>query len=637
MKTTRMFRGIALLVCCMLLMSWVGPVTAQSYSFGVSNLKMQVYVQPDASVKIVYDITFENYGSAIDIVDIGLPHGNYDIKTMSASIGGVGLGDIRDSEYVENGVEVHLSNMAIPRGKSGTLHFECVMPDLVYQDTTRKDYASLQINTTWWDPQYVSGNGVIQIAVFMPEGISPDEMLYQDVQFTEKALYEGRAAAVWQWSNVRASKPYRVGVSFPQRGMTRVVKMSLIELANKWLADYPGIPVLFGIASAVFFAILFFRFSGGTGVTVFLILMALLVCLMINMPLLTLLALPASVVGIVVNEISLGKRRKSYLPPIAQVEGGDIKRGLTAPESAVLLEMPLSKVLMLVIFGMLEKGLIVAVEDSPLKVAIAEGFSPTEKADRATPKALHDFRRQAAQAKGTVIHAYEDLFLDLIEANPGKAAQNIDFGPAMKGLIQNTAIKMKGFDLSDTQDYYRRVIERAMEQAEAIGEIEQREQYLDRYLPWVMMNERYPSVIVHHNYHYWPRWSRPLSAHHSSGGLGGLGSALSGSGSAKPSVGGKTRFGDVAGSFAGWTESTMGNLAGSILPSSLSVPSTKGGFLDLSGADRVTGDIFEALGKAAAESSSSSGGRRSGGGGGRSCACACAGCACACACAGGGR
>jgi hypothetical protein len=88
---------------------------------------------------------------------------------------------------------------------------------------------------------------------------------------------------------------------------------------------------------------------------------------------------------------------------------------------------------------------------------------------------------------------------------------------------------------------------------------------------------------------------------------------------------GSPSFGDVASSFAGWTENTMGSLASSISPGALQVENPSGGFLDLSGADRVTGEFFEAL--------SESGGSGGGVGGG----CACAGCACACACAGGGR
>ena len=99
--------------------------------------------------------------------------------------------------------------------------------------------------------------------------------------------------------------------------------------------------------------------------------------------------------------------------------------------------------------------------------------------------------------------------------------------------------------------------------------------------------------------------------------------------STKPTGGsapGRTTFSDVAASFAGWTENTMGDMASAISPGSLQVEGP-GGIVNLSGADKVTGDIFKSL-------ASSSGG---GGSGGGSCACACAGCACACACAGGGR
>jgi hypothetical protein len=96
---------------------------------------------------------------------------------------------------------------------------------------------------------------------------------------------------------------------------------------------------------------------------------------------------------------------------------------------------------------------------------------------------------------------------------------------------------------------------------------------------------------------------------------------------------GQPTFGDVAASFSGWAENTMGNLAGAIGPAALNIPRAQGGFLDLTAADHVTGELFKALAEASAKSGRSSGG----GGGGGGCACACAGCACACACAGGGR
>ncbi len=615
MKSRRIVRALALLTLLILVMPVGRPALAQSYSFGVPDLKMQVYVQPDASVKIVYDITFDNYGSTMDVVDIGMPHSNYKISTMSASINGVNLSDIRKSEFVDPGVEVHLGSQEIPRGSQGTLHFEFSMPDLVFQDTTQKDLASLQITPTWWDSDFVRGTSNIQIAIYMLEGIQPDEMLYQDVAFANKALYQGRAVAVWQWAKGSATQAYRVGVSFPQRGMTRVVKMSLIQLTNKWLKDNPTTHFLLGAFMVAMFAFLFFRFSGGTGISVFVILTAGLVFLFVFGPFLTLLAPLALVPLIILNEGSLKKKRKTYLLAIAQVEGGGIKRGLTAPESAVLLEMPLNKVLTLVIFGLLEKGVVEVTKDEPLTVAVTKDFQALNRGDLTNEKERRDYRRQIAQAKGTIIHNYEDGYLTLLERHHGKPVRDIDFSKPTEGLIKSTAAKMKNFDLSDTQEYYRRVIERAMEQASSLGEIEAREKYLDKYLPWVIMNDSYPTVLTHRGYSYWPMWVR------SSRSTGGLSAPSTSSG---PAIGGRTRAGDVAGSFAGWAESTMGGMAAAIMPGSLNIPGVKGGFVDLSGADKVTGDIFTALAK-------SSGG--SGGGGG----CACAGCACACACAGGGR
>ena len=176
---------------------------------------------------------------------------------------------------------------------------------------------------------------------------------------------------------------------------------------------------------------------------------------------------------------------------------------------------------------------------------------------------------------------------------------------------------MKGFDLSDTQDYYRSIVRRAIEQAAAIGDIPQREKAIDRNFEWILMDDHYPTVFTYGR-PYRPIWTRGPSV------------AGGGSGPSAPSMPGQTSFGDVAASFTGWAENTMGGLAAAVSPGSLTADKAGGGFLDLSGADRVTGEFFEAISKA----SSSGGG---GGGGGGGCACACAGCACACACAGGGR
>ncbi|MCA9969095.1 MAG: hypothetical protein KC425_02715 [Anaerolineales bacterium] len=607
-----MFLLLTLFVMLVLL---VAPVRAQSYSFAVPQLYMQAFVQPDASLRVVYDITFANASGAptIEVVDIGTLTEDYDIGNMSASMGGTPLTDIRTSTYIDTGVEIHLEGKAIPPGASDTLHFEYTVPDLVYQDTTREGYASLQLTPTWFEPESVRGDSDIWVVVHMLPEVQPDQVLYQDVPFSDVVLFEEHTVVSWRWEGARATQAYEVGVSFPQAGMTRVIEQTLLDLTREWLLDNPGTRLLLGLLAAGLFTFAFFRYSGGTGWSVYILLAVGGFFLLSVFPVAVLWVLPLMTGGAVYVQRKWQDRKKRYLPAIAQVEGGGIKRGLTAPEAAVLLELPLNKVLLLVVFGLLEKSVVRLVDDAPLAVELEAAY----QAEQEKVRERRTFRRDVAKAQGIVLRSYEHWFLDIMQAHPGKPLHRIDFGKPMKSLIEGVAGSMKNFDLSDTQDYYRKIIAQAMAQATQIGEVPEYEAYVDKNLPWILMGDDYGPVFRRRGYTYHPTWVRPYV--HPAGGAPSLGGGQSG-----PSAGGRTSFGDVAAAFAGWTEAQTGQLASAISPTSLQVKGAGGGFINLSGADKVTTDIFKAM-----ASSSGSGG--SGGG------CACAGCACACACAGGGR
>jgi len=566
MTKHRLIVGLLVVAALAALLAIVQPVLAgvadpQNYSFTVTEMLMDVTVQPNGSARIVYDITLQNAADPIDIVDIGTPNDDYDLSQMTASVDGHRLTDIRTSTYIDTGVEIHLGAYAIATFETGTLHFEFVSPDMVYADTTNEENASLQITPTWFDSSLIYGPGNIEIRVHMLPDIEPDEVLWQDEEFTGKYRDEqGNVIVVWRYEEVAPVEDYRVGVSFPRRGLTQVHEVTFWDIAGMWIAGI--LPFIFGCLPIVVIA----------------------------------------GVGFLIVRAIVRASRPNYLPPIAQTEGGGIKRGLTAPEAAVLVEVPLTKVLTLVVFGMLEKGLIRQTDDAPLTVEVVETFTVADQPHLREKSTQHQYRRRMAQQAGTIIHRYEQPFLDLIEAHPDTAVQKLSVVKPMKELVDGVAEKMKGFDLSDSQDYYRRVIERAIEQASAIGDIKQREAYLDKYAPWVMMDKGYRPVMTMGGYHYWPRWARQI--HTGSTGAGVGGSKGRGSSGGRAST---TTFGDVSASFAGWAETTMGGMAAAILPTSLSKPAPP---------STSSGSSFR---------------------GGSSCACACAGCACACACAGGGR
>ena len=136
------------------------PAGAADYYFKVDALKAVLTVQPDSSVEIRYAITFrpEPGSHPIDIVDIGMPNENYAIGTARASLAGRQLTDIRNSEFVKPGVEVHLGASTIRPGQTATLEFAIRTGQMIYPDSDDDRFASLQFKTTWFDRKYVSGN-----------------------------------------------------------------------------------------------------------------------------------------------------------------------------------------------------------------------------------------------------------------------------------------------------------------------------------------------------------------------------------------------------------------------------------------------------------------------------------------------
>jgi len=582
---------------------------AQNYSFEIPEMELHVTVNEDASVTMEYAIMFKcNEGAdPIDVVDVGLPHEGYDISNMSASLDAEPQTDIRVSQYVSPGVEVHLSPQIGP-GESAIFGFECTMPDLVYQDTTNRDNASLRITPTWFEGSLLTGTTHLSIIVYLPDDIEFEQILYQlNKPFSGKLQVQGHKAVAWVYESTRMDGQHLVGVSFPKQGLDRVVSFTNWELFMRWWTHAGGTRFLVGLALLVLFSIFFFRVTGGTGFCAYFIILGVLAILWAASPTLELIFIPFLVLLWVLARHARISATRSYLPPIASVPGGEIKRGLAVPEAAVMMEEPLGRVLTYVIFGMLKKGLIVETSEEPLTVALVEGYDTTRRE-----------RRSIARDRGTTIRGFEQEFLDVIAAGPGVPVRKLDFAKAMKNLVETTAKRLAGFDLDRTREYYQSIIREAWAEAEGIGDLTQRTEYIDNNLGWLMLHDdagRRFDTWHHSGYRYRPTWTRPTA-----------GPSAPAPAPSTP-VGGRTTGGDVAASFSGWLENVTGRMAGAM--DSISVGIKEAPSISLAGMDKVTGDVLKAMGE-----SSGSGGGFSGGGG---CACACAGCACACACAGGGR
>ncbi len=373
-----------------------------SYKFEVVSNYSTVEIKKDSSVIIYYTITFKNHGDLIDIVDIGLPDRHYDLSSAEAFINGKRVKDVRKSTAIPVGVEIHLLNQSILPGNEGTINFSIVTGKRIYQDDNDPDYASVVFMTTYYGSQYTIGSTKLGCQFIFPEGVKPEEVRYHKKPFTEAFVdKDGRVIYRWIIENASPSQGYTFGASFPKKYVKEVVRVTAGQkLLNSFLALI-GSFFNFIFSNLPCFCFLFF--------------------------------IGFFIAGIVTSH----RRRMQYLPPSVGMDGVEIRRGLTVPEVATLMEEPLPKVLSLILFGMLRKGYIKIISQKPwLKIEKVGEKEPDLSYEKELLKAISD-------DKTINQNEARDILVD---------------------LIKRVKEKMKGFSRKKTLLYYEEIMKKAWEQ-----------------------------------------------------------------------------------------------------------------------------------------------------------------------------
>ncbi|MFX1248690.1 MAG: hypothetical protein ACFFBQ_14985, partial [Promethearchaeota archaeon] len=163
-------------VICFILLLMIIPITGISgnintvndYKFSIPEEIVEVYINLDGSADIEYWITFvvESGGDPIDIVDIGFPNKHYKLESVIADVDGTPVTDIKKSEVISIGVEIHLHEYTIT--DSGVLHVKGNQPYMIFEDTEDEDMASVEFGNTWWDSKYTIGNTNLTTRIIFP-------------------------------------------------------------------------------------------------------------------------------------------------------------------------------------------------------------------------------------------------------------------------------------------------------------------------------------------------------------------------------------------------------------------------------------------------------------------------------------
>ncbi len=429
MRNRLRYPVLALLVALLLCFA-AFPAFSQSYSFAVDQLQVDVYYEEDGSARVVYQFLFSNDPSAppIEFVDVGTPHSNFDLSSVSATVNGQSVSHIAYSEYVDHGFEVGLGSRSIPPGQKANVTVVIGwIGDMLYEDDLEDEYASTRFMPSYFDSDFAHGSTDLSVAFHLPPGVQPDEPRYHEAprgwpsEVPEAYLDdEGRVTYLWRNPSANPYSEYEFGASFP----STYVPAESIQTPSMITIDEE---LLFG----------FFCFGG----------------------------LLVAIIGFAALGVYTSRRRKlDYLPPKIAIEGHGIKRGLTAVEAAILLETPLDRILTMILFSVIKKGSAKVVTEEPLKI-----------------------ERLDAEVK---LRDYEKQFLQVLIDDP-KGKRRAGLQKLTVSLVKSVQKKMKGFSLKESRDYYKAIMRKAWEQVEAAETPEVRSERYAEGLEWTMLDDKF--------------------------------------------------------------------------------------------------------------------------------------------------
>jgi hypothetical protein len=401
------------------------PVMGQNYGFSIPEYRCRVVVNHDRSISIAYEMLFacEIGHHSIDIIDVGLPTDDYDIGSAEAFIDGETLHTILPSSYIDVGVEVHLSGRAIRQGTSGLFEFSCDNPDMVFLDSEKQNYASVEFTPTWFDGGMLNGTSSFRLEMVFPPGADPNDVYYHDEPFTESYIDEdGRVVFAWETTR-RVDSSYMVGISFP----SDLVEGPLRERPKKPLLS----PATIALLSTFFIIFLVIAFI---------------------------------VIVMIIAIRKARKRREQYLPPTIGLEGSSVRRGLTAPMAALLLEEKLDRVFLMILFGLVKKGALQLQDGKLEKTGSIDG-----------------------------LRSYERSILEMIPAKGSIPGERI--GKLFEKMIDELEEKMEGYSLEETRKYYRSVIRSAWKMVESDRMTDELGKKLGGMFQWLLADEDFDSRI----------------------------------------------------------------------------------------------------------------------------------------------
>jgi len=389
----------------MMIMIVPGDAAGADYDFDLMREEATVKIRTDGQADITYAFEFLNYGNGLDVVDVGMPNEHYRTGTAKAhlktydQIGNImknkTITSIRTSEFVNPGVEVHINAGS---DHKVVLEFSITCGRMVWESPNNKDMASVEFRPTWFGSQYQRGDTKdLIVNIILPETV-PDltYTAWQNREWDEQEQTNDGWKLTWYWGSQSPWAIERgncdVGVAFDKQYVDKYYVETFWMKLTEWIKS---------------------------------------VCTLLCS--LSYILIPLSVVvGVLVFSL---RKNKDYFRPGISMPGAGPRTGLTAPEAAMVMELPLNKVLAFILYGMIKKG---ALSQKSLDPPM--------------------FRWED---KKLLTHPYETDVFDALEMDGTFSTKQLE--EALVEMVKATEKKLTGFSQRKTKQYYKRIVDQAWE------------------------------------------------------------------------------------------------------------------------------------------------------------------------------
>lgn len=381
---------------------------------------VKIWINKNGTIDLLYNVTLVCDSGAISWIRIGQPNEYYTVGNCTDE-NGQPLINTKVVEDSEIGVKIFFkSKLDATINPKGTVILLTRVDRMVWEDEWNPGNVGIVFIPTWW-PYYAEDS---RIAVVLPGNVSQAEIKCSP-NWNNTFLEDGNRTVYWQKSYLAPYERFQIGVSFPKYYVNYWYSKSIWEKIVEAVKPFFG-PV--------------FAFS---------------------------------MIAIFAAMVIKGRKKLSYADPRLSMEVLGVRKGLTAVEAAVLLDVEPRKILTMILFGLLRKNAVDVIETEPyLRLKILSTAN------------LHYYEIDFIDAvvKPSLIQSSDDLTGTLDDKKLSDLINN---------LYKEVDEKVKYYCRADTIAYYRKVVGKAWAQVSATKTPEVKAVQFNENLEWLVIDPKF--------------------------------------------------------------------------------------------------------------------------------------------------